>query len=129
MSDDYQGGSSLEALADNNDECSEFESVHPGNELESFTNLEMTKRVSTFEATWRHDDDDDFFDDNQTATKPKRARCVVRALNPVPVKESTNPIYPSIQKILGIPTRLSNRIPLGKPPPIISADGSISDFS
>jgi hypothetical protein len=98
MSDDYQGGSNLEALADSNDECSEVESVRPGNELESFTNLDITRRVSTFEATWRHDDGDDFFDDDQTATKPKRARRVVRPLNPVPVKESTNPIYPSIQK-------------------------------
>jgi hypothetical protein len=51
MSDDYQGGSVLEALADNNDECSEVESVHPDNEIESFTNLEITKRVSTFETT------------------------------------------------------------------------------
>jgi hypothetical protein len=59
MSDDYQGGSVLEALADNTDECSYAESVHPGNEFESFTNLEITKCVSTFEPTWRHDDDDE----------------------------------------------------------------------
>jgi hypothetical protein len=92
--------------------------VHPGNEIESITNLEITKRVSTFETTWRHDDDDDFFDDKQTTTKPKRAYRA-RPLNPVPVKENTNPIYPSIQKLLGISTRLINRRPLGKPPPII----------
>jgi hypothetical protein len=58
MSGDYEAGSVLEALADNTDECSDVESVHPGSELESITNLEITKRVSTFEATWRHDDDE-----------------------------------------------------------------------
>jgi hypothetical protein len=116
-----------DALADNTDECLDVESVHHGNDLESFTNMEITKRVSTFEATWRHDGDEqalatlgremDGLRDPIDRLSARQDELTRWSLNITPTHKAGNPLPLSTAPEEFIPPEAACIPPWSNPPP------------